>query len=162
MNSAPRFDPFPPSSQPDLLYQAARSALRKAARDEEAGTAPISASIEILRDAGLMLEDGAASPLRTAHALMQIGAANLSVGRLWEGHVNALRLIRLYGSPAQAEHAKQVIEDGGLLGVWGADGTTPATAEGGVLRGEKVFASGLGTVTHALISLNSEIGRAHV
>ncbi|MEQ5828523.1 acyl-CoA dehydrogenase [Sulfitobacter sp. NFXS29] len=155
MNSAPRFDPFPPSSQPDVLSQAARSALRKAARDEEAGTAPISASIDILRDAGLMLEDGAASPLRTAHALMQIGGANLSVGRLWEGHVNALRLIRLYGSPAQAEHAKQVIKDGGLLGVWGADGVTPATAEGGVLRGEKVFASGLGTVTHALISLNS-------
>ena len=66
MNSAPRFDPFPPSSQPDVLSQAARSALRKAAPDEEAGTAPISASIEILRDAGLMLEDGAASPLRTA------------------------------------------------------------------------------------------------
>jgi alkylation response protein AidB-like acyl-CoA dehydrogenase len=156
MNSAPRFDPFPPSSQPDLLYQAARSALRRAARDEEAGTTPISASIEILRDAGLMLEDGTASPLRTAHALMQIGAANLSVGRLWEGHVNALRLIRLYGSPAQAEHAKQVIKDGGLLGVWGADGGTPATVEeDGVLQGEKIFASGLGTVTHALISLNS-------
>ncbi|MEP3530130.1 MAG: acyl-CoA dehydrogenase [Sulfitobacter sp.] len=155
MNSAPRFDPFPPSSQPDVLSQAARSALRKAAPDEEAGTAPISASIEILRDAGLMLEDGAASPLRTAHALMQIGAANLSVGRLWEGHVNALRLIRLYGSPAQAEHAKQVIKDGGLLGVWGADGGTPAKAEGSVLQGEKIFASGLGTVTHALISLNS-------
>lgn len=155
MNSAPRFDPFPPSSQPDVLSQAARSALRKAAPDEEAGTAPISASIDILRDAGLMLEDGAASPLRTAHALMQIGAANLSVGRLWEGHVNALRLIRLYGSPAQAEHAKQVIKDGGLLGVWGANGGTPTTAEYGVLQGEKIFASGLGTVTHALITLNS-------
>ena len=122
MNSAPRFDPFPPQSQRDILSQSARKALRHAARAEEAGTAPISGSIDILRDAGLMLEDGATAPLRTAHALMQIGAANLSVGRLWEGHVNALRLIRLYGSAAQAERAKQVIRQGGLLGVWGADG----------------------------------------
>ncbi|MFG6565053.1 acyl-CoA dehydrogenase [Sulfitobacter sp. 1A13421] len=155
MNSAPRFDPFPPQSQRDILSQSARKALRHAARAEEAGTAPISGSIDILRDAGLMLEDGATAPLRTTHALMQIGAANLSVGRLWEGHVNALRLIRLYGSATQTERAKQVIRQGGLLGVWGADGGNPATFEAGVLQGEKIFASGLGTVTHALVSLNS-------
>ncbi len=107
MNSAPRFDPFPPQSQRDILSQSARKALRRAARAEEAGAAPISGSIDILRDAGLMLEDGATAPLRTAHALMQIGAANLSVGRLWEGHVNALRLIRLYGSVAQAERFRE-------------------------------------------------------
>lgn len=155
MNSAPRFDPFPPSSQTPTLTDAARQELHTAARAEESGERPINTSIDILRDAGLMLEDGAASPLRVAHALMRIGAANLSVGRLWEGHVNALRLIQLYGSPAQARHAEQVIRRGGLLGVWGADGGTPATFEAGVLQGEKAFASGLGTVTHAVISLNS-------
>lgn len=155
MSTAPRFDPFPPRSQTDGLSQSVRQALRDAARAEETGAAPISASIDILRGAGLMLDDGAASPLRTAHALMQIGAANLSVGRLWEGHVNALRLIRLYGSSAQSERAQQAIRQGGLLGVWGADGNDPARCESGVLKGEKIFASGLGTVTHALVSLDA-------
>lgn len=155
MNSAPRFDPFPPASQFNVLKDTARHALRTAARKEETGERPIGTSIDILRDAGLMLEDGATTPLRTVHALMQIGAANLSVGRLWEGHVNALRLIHLYGNTAQASHAKELTRQGGLLGVWGADGQKPATISDGALQGEKVFASGLGTVTHALISVNS-------
>ena len=155
MNSAPRFDPLPPAPHIDALSDATRQALRDAAFVEESGERPIAASIDILRDAGLMFEDGAASPLRTARALMQIGAANLSVGRLWEGHVNALRLVRLYGTKVQIQHAEQVIEQGGLLGVWGADGDKGATFEADILQGEKIFASGLGTVTHALITLNS-------
>ncbi|KKK85680.1 hypothetical protein LCGC14_2770880, partial [marine sediment metagenome] len=59
MNSAPRFDPLPPAPQIDALTDAARQALRDAAPAEESGERPIAASIDILRAAGLMFEDGA-------------------------------------------------------------------------------------------------------
>lgn len=158
MNTAPRFAHFPPTEDStDILSIEARQRLLAGAEAEERGSQPIGASIEILRGEDLMHEDGAQEPLRTARALMHIGAVNLSVGRLWEGHVNALRLIRLYGTPAQAQKADAIISSGALLGVWGADGLTPVSLDGagGQLRGEKLFASGLGTVTHALITVNS-------
>lgn len=155
MNSALRFGLFPRPSSTNVLTSAARHTLRAAARAEESGKSPVTASIDTLRHAGLMFEDGTADPTRTTHALLQIGAANLGVGRLWEGHVNALRLVRLYGTAAQTRQAEHLIKNGGLFGVWGADGATPATIQAGVLHGEKIFASGLGTVTHALITLNS-------
>ncbi len=32
------------------------------------------------------------------------GSANLSVGRIYEGHINALQLIYLYGNALQKQH----------------------------------------------------------
>lgn len=134
--------------------------LRAAAGPEERGESPVSRSIALLHEAGLLQDDGNADPIRTARALMQVGAANLSVGRLWEGHVNALRLIRLYGSAALQRTVDARIAKGALLGVWGADGPVPVTLDAGGTRleGSKRFASGLGTVTHALVSVNSDAG----
>ncbi|WP_299785125.1 acyl-CoA dehydrogenase [uncultured Marivita sp.] len=132
-------------------------ALRAAAVDEERGNRAIGRSIDLLRQADLLADDGTSDPARTARALMQVGAANLSVGRLWEGHVNALRLLRLYGSTGVTSSLTRLIADGALFGVWGADGAVPVTLEasGKRLTGSKNFASGLGTVTHALVTVNS-------
>lgn len=132
-------------------------ALRAAAKAEERGERPIARSMELLRQAGLLTDDGSSDPFRTARALMQVGAANLSVGRLWEGHVNALNLIRIHGSEAQKARVACRIADGALLGVWGADGAVPVTLETAahLLKGTKCFASGLGTVTDALVTVNS-------
>lgn len=131
--------------------------LAAAAREEEAGTRCISRSIDLLRAAQLLIGDGATVPTRTARTLMQVGAANLSVGRLWEGHVNALQLIDLYGTSRQAQAVRQQIAKGAFLGVWGADGATPVTcpSESQHLRGVKNYASGLGSVTHALVTVNA-------
>ncbi len=158
MNSASKFPLFPPAANASpVLSDNTRDKLRANAVAEETGARPISASLDLLRSEGLMLDDGTQDPRRTVAALMQIGAVNLSVGRLWEGHVNALRLLRLYGSTGQVRKAESLISSGALLGVWGADGSTPVTLEEttGRLNGEKLFASGLGTVTHALITANS-------
>ncbi|MEX3317123.1 acyl-CoA dehydrogenase [Sulfitobacter sp. PS-8MA] len=158
MNSAPQFAVFPASGdETPVLSDTTRAMLRANAPKEECGDAPIGASMDLLRGEGLMLDDGTENPQRTVAALMQIGAANLSVGRLWEGHVNALRLLRLYGSAGQVRRAEALIASGALLGVWGADGAPPVTRDEntGKLNGEKLFASGLGTVTHALITVNS-------
>ncbi|MCP9221390.1 acyl-CoA dehydrogenase family protein [Erythrobacter sp. LQ02-29] len=90
-------------------------------------------------------------------ALRAIGRANLSVARLFEGHMNAVKLIEAYGSNALRAQIAQRVGEGLLLGVWGAD--DPAcplrftfTADGLLLEGAKRFASGLGVVGAALVT----------
>lgn len=76
-------------------------------------------------------------------ALVAIGKASLSAGRLFEGHANALKLLALYG-PSQ--------KPDGLLGVWGADGPDPVRIEGDTLRGQKLFASGADVLDHVIVT----------
>lgn len=92
--------------------------------------------------------------------LARIGAANLSVGRLVEGHVNAARLISLYGS---FDQRRDYLHEGRLLGVWGADGASPLTiakaiSDGAVLHGGKSFCSGLGLVDTAVVTAPTPSG----
>ncbi|MDH2329165.1 acyl-CoA dehydrogenase family protein [Cereibacter sp. SYSU M97828] len=75
-------------------------------------------------------------------ALVAIGRANLSAGRIFEGHVNAVKLLDLQGRACPD----------GLLGVWGADGPAPVRIEGDRLVGQKLFASGADTLDHALVT----------
>jgi len=134
------------------------------------GEEDLAPSIAILRRAGILarlatyaepgpdaaLVDGIVSLLR------RIGRANLSVGRLVEGHLNALRLVALYASPLQRASVKAAVADGAILGVWGADGARPLTvtqkAGTQVLSGEKRFASGLGVVSPAIVSVRTDDG----
>ncbi|UOM36541.1 acyl-CoA dehydrogenase family protein [Acuticoccus sp. I52.16.1] len=94
--------------------------------------------------------------------LVRIGAANLSLARLMEGHVNAVKLVVLYGTPATRTRAFAIVRSGGLLGVWGADAATPVALRsdcgGLVLAGAKRFASGLGNVAAALVTAASPSG----
>ncbi len=93
-------------------------------------------------------------------ALIDLGAANLSVARLFEGHVNAVQLIMLYGNDAVRHHAIEWIHGGGFFGVWGADCDVPVrlSANGDRLTGSKQFASGLGVVSHAVVTVNAGPG----
>lgn len=87
------------------------------------------------------------NPLDLLEALVAIGRANLSAGRIFEGHVNAVKLLRLHDGPLQ------MVRDGALLGIWGADGPDPARIQGGVLRGRKLFASGADVLDHVIITV---------
>lgn len=100
-----------------------------------------------------------------ADALRRIGRANLSVGRIIEGHFNALRLIGLYGDQAQKRRFLARAGEGAVFGVWGADGPKPvaiAQAAPGELRlrGSKRFASGLGLLRFAVVTTRD--GSGHV
>jgi len=89
--------------------------------------------------------------------LAAVGEADLSVGRLYEGHVNALLLVEQFGSPEQrARHASDA-RQGALFGVWNTeagDGVrlTPVGERRYRLSGAKTFASGAGVVKRALIT----------
>jgi alkylation response protein AidB-like acyl-CoA dehydrogenase len=91
-----------------------------------------------------------------ARVLFEAGYRNLSYGRLFEGHVNALQLVGRLGTAAQRERARADMVAGKLFGVWNTqdrDGVK-IVEHGGrrVLRGRKTFASGAGTVARGLIT----------
>ncbi len=75
----------------------------------------------------------------------QVAKADGSVGRIFEGHLNAVERLRLDGIDPE-DH---------LLGVWGADPAPnegePASIEDGRLYGTKTFCSGAGGLTRALV-----------
>ena len=90
--------------------------------------------------------------------LKQIGRGNLAVGRVYEGHVNALQLIQTFGTKEQIEQlAGDARDRHKIFGVWNAE------AEDGVkiipldegryrLEGSKTFASGAGYVERPFVN----------
>ncbi|KQT87428.1 acyl-CoA dehydrogenase family protein [Aurantimonas sp. Leaf443] len=95
--------------------------------------------------------------------LVALGAGDLSTARLYEGHLNALQLVALYGRSGQQARVAQAVRAGVLLGVWGADAAVPVTVmampEGGaVFRGAKRYASGTGHVGLALVPVTAPDG----
>jgi len=90
--------------------------------------------------------------------LMHLGRGNLAVGRLYEGHVNALHLLHQFGAASQlAAAAGDIHERGSLFGVWNteaADGVRIAPTPEGTYRmdGAKTFASGAGHLTRPLVT----------
>jgi alkylation response protein AidB-like acyl-CoA dehydrogenase len=94
--------------------------------------------------------------------LFRLGGANLSLGRLFEGHANACKLVHMLATKDQADLVWEKVRAGGILGVWGADGQNPVAvnlnAPTPSLSGEKAFCSGLGIVTLAIVSAASAGG----
>ncbi len=132
--------------------------------------------IALLRDAGALaaslpasagglgLGTEPAGALGMLRLLRLVGAANLSLGRLFEGHVNALKLLGRYGTRTQGQDAAAAVRDGALFGIWVTEGTDglryTQDAPGGPLRleGAKLFASGAAQVTHPLVTAASPSG----
>lgn len=105
--------------------------------------------------AGLGEEPGA----RTLAAVLRlVGYGSLALGRLYEGHVNALQLVARYGTPVQAARLSADARAGHLFGVWNTDrpGDGLRVGEDDRLRGVKTFASGAGFVTRALVTVKRE------
>lgn len=93
--------------------------------------------------------------------LTQTGRDDLAVGRLYEGHVNALALVLRYADPAVVGRLARDAAQGHLFGVWNTE-----PAEGGLLRdkagrlhGAKSYASGAGFVTRPLVTARLADGR---
>lgn len=107
-----------------------------------------------LREGGLLREciklaHHPKDPEILMQALIAIGRANLSAGRIFEGHVNAVKLLHLFGGPLAD------VADGHLFGVWGADGSDPARIVGDRLRGAKLFASGADVLDRMIVTVRN-------
>ena len=106
--------------------------------------------------AGLAGDPGQAHALY--RVLREVGRGNLAVGRVYEGHVNALALIEEWGSEEQLATAARDARAGHVFGVWNTevprDGVRLEPLPGGGVRleGAKTFASGLGRVSRAFMN----------
>jgi alkylation response protein AidB-like acyl-CoA dehydrogenase len=136
----------------------------RAAEFDEQGAFP-EADVLLLRDIGALEVFGseAPTPLDLMEALRLVGRANLSLGRIFEGHVNGARLVDWYGDAAQRRALMDDLADGRLFGVWNTEPPPGVTIEtsGGVrsLSGAKSYATGAGFVDRALVTARGEDGR---
>jgi alkylation response protein AidB-like acyl-CoA dehydrogenase len=142
-------------------------AMRASARDLDRLTAFPSDDIAALRDSGVLL-----APLPLRHGglglgteaegatglfdlLRLIGRGNMAVGRIVEGHVNALQLICLYGDESQIARAATDAAQGHLFAIWNTE-TLPGVRLGpnGMLTGRKDHGSAAGSATRPLITVD--------
>jgi alkylation response protein AidB-like acyl-CoA dehydrogenase len=97
-----------------------------------------------------------------AKLLRLLGRGNLSVARIFEAHVNALRLIFLYGTRQQQRYAAQAAHAGRLFALWVTDPPEPLRIVGPTnlryLSGSKLFCSAAGHASCALVTTTSEDG----
>lgn len=90
--------------------------------------------------------------------LKRIGSGNLAVGRVYEGHINALNLVELYATPAQKQTwFSDVSDHHRLFSVWNTqaqDGVRIRAIGSGryVLEGAKTFCSGSGWIQRPLVT----------
>lgn len=134
--------------------------------DPDAEGAFPAVKMQALRDAGALAAFAVIAPgAETAaltDALRLIGGADLGLGRIFEGHVNAAQLVHAYGDDAQRAALADDLAAGMLFGVW-ATGPAPemriVTDEGGWrLVGEKSFATGAGWLDRVLITVRDPDG----
>ncbi|BAC90989.1 glr3048 [Gloeobacter violaceus PCC 7421] len=138
-----------------------------AARIDEDGAVPIeefrrlaaAGLLAVPLDASLGGAGLGVSPGRTLallSVLEQVGRGNLAVGRIYEGHVNALQLIQIFGSREQQSACAAAVHGGKIYNVWNTedeDGTkiVPLPGDRYRLEGAKTFASGTGLVERPII-----------
>ena len=97
---------------------------------------------------------GSTGPL--LRILEEVGRGNLSVGRLLEGHYNALLLIEQFGRPDQQEEWAADARLGRIFGVWNSQSANGVRfdSSGSIgpvrMSGTKTFASGAGVVTRPI------------
>ena len=94
-------------------------------------------------------------------ALRTVGRGDLSIGRLYEGHINALLLFGWYASRAQLAWLAGELDRGAWFGVWATEPTPGVRLVDGhmpTLAGAKMFASGAGGLDHAIVTVAGESG----
>lgn len=125
---------------------------------ERIATAGLLAVPLVAASGGIGLGIDASLMHETLLLLKQIGWGNLAVGRIYEGHVNALQLIQTFGTPAQIDrYAADARDRHKIFGVWNAetnDGLKVIPLENGryQLQGSKTFCSGAGYVERPFVN----------
>src|SRR6202522_3865912 len=147
----------------------AERAFARASEYDEDGAYP-AADIAALHRAGLLtavlpVNNGGAglSGVPLSEALQSIGSGSLPLGRLFEGHVNALELVVRYGNDRRVELVAAETRAGRLFGVWNTDdanGLRLIHRHGrSWLEGRKILASGAGYIERPLVTATDENGR---
>jgi alkylation response protein AidB-like acyl-CoA dehydrogenase len=112
---------------------------------------------------GLDCASGPEAALSLLPLLRAIGAASLPLGRLYEGHVNAIALVRAYGDLEQLRRMAAEARRGALFGVWAADDAQGLRLSGKgppwQLMGRKILCSGAPFIERPLVTARDDDGR---
>jgi alkylation response protein AidB-like acyl-CoA dehydrogenase len=88
--------------------------------------------------------------------LRMIGGVSLSLGRIFEGHINAVGLIERYGGAQAQAVLRTALHNGALFGVWNTEPEPGvrliAQADGWRLSGVKSYATGCDNLDYTLIT----------
>jgi len=121
-------------------------------------TTPASA-LARLHDAGYtdLPLPGAGATLARWQALAAVGAHDLALAKLYEGHLDAIAIL--------AEAGQSALGASGLWGTWCAEApqarlAVRSGAAGATLHGRKAWCSGAADVSHALVSCWNDAGEA--
>jgi alkylation response protein AidB-like acyl-CoA dehydrogenase len=150
---------------PALETALASIAARAGARDAQTEPEFPHDALTQLREAGALGLGAMAGPDRPEAAaeltlVRRVSQADGSVGRIFDGHLNAVERLAVQGPSELIERELDALGRGELLaGVWGGDpipgegepAQVHATSSGPVLRGVKTFCSGAGGLDRALI-----------
>ncbi|MBO0948489.1 acyl-CoA dehydrogenase family protein [Fibrella forsythiae] len=150
---------------PNALAKVLQTIAELAPETDQEGQFPEQAFLE-LGNAGLLAVTLPDQPLDGQQAntadllalLKRVGSANLAVGRVYEGHINALLLAQVYGTSQQQERwFSDVLRRQTLFSVWNTqagDGVSiHALGKGRYeLKGCKTFCSGANWIDRPLIT----------
>jgi alkylation response protein AidB-like acyl-CoA dehydrogenase len=147
----------------------AEQAFERAGSYDEDGAYPAE-DVAALHESGLVtavlpLKSGGAglSGEALSEVLRLIGSGSLPLGRLFEGHVNALELVLRCGERRQIDMVAEEARAGKLFGVWNTDDANDLRLvrrrERYRLVGRKILASGAGHIERPLITATDEDGR---
>ena len=98
---------------------------------------------------------GMHDPECLSDVLSALGTGSLALGRLYEGHVNALALLARYGTDANIDLMAEEVAAGRPSGVWMAGEPLRLVQDGAglfVLRGRKILCSGAGHFQRPLVA----------
>ncbi|MCY7356236.1 MAG: acyl-CoA dehydrogenase family protein [Rudanella sp.] len=155
---------LPPSLDNDAINDLLAEIASQAAESDVEGDFPVD-SFAALAEVGLLsvtlpgqaLDGSTVNTPGLLQLLKRIGGANLAVGRVYEGHINALHLIHLVASNAQKRGWFAEAQDHRLFSVWNTqanDGVRIHAVGNGryVLEGCKTFCSGAGWINRPLVT----------
>ena len=107
--------------------------------------------------------DGNFGNVELLQTLKKIGAYDLSLGRVYEGHLNALALIGNFGTLAQRETYFLEALSGKLFGIWNSELPSErlmfkSSGNRFLLKGAKVFCSGASHVHRPIVTAEGKEG----
>ncbi len=101
--------------------------------------------------------------IKILETLKTIGSHDLSLGRIYEGHLNALLLIDRFGTPRQKREYFQQAISGYIFGIWNSEFPTEPlkfrpSKDGYELEGAKVFCSGATNIHRPIVTADGPEG----
>ena len=165
MSTASRSVPAPVPGELALGAALAAIAAAAGARDADPARRFPGDAFAALRDSGALSANAVSGPHRPAAAaelslVRRVAAADGSVGRIFDGHLNAVERLAVQAPGAVRDAELARVRAGTLLaGVWGGDpvggegppATVLAQPGGEVLRGVKTWCSGAGGLQRAAV-----------